>query len=93
MGYTIEKKDYGALVTKKDGTGEDAVVTNAWAFNDHVGISLTKGMSQGDTLILKAGWVELSIPIADLELIEEVPPVADDPVALMDSIAAVFVLD
>jgi len=93
--YRLAKKDYGALLTKveleADGVTEN--ITNAWAFNDHVGLSITEtGSSQGAMLSIKAGWMQIEIPLAELEIEEEVPPVGDV-LAAMEAVGAVFTLD
>jgi hypothetical protein len=53
--YKLAKKDYGALLTKVEGVEPDEKVTNAWAFNDHVGLSISEaGSSAGATLKIQA---------------------------------------
>jgi hypothetical protein len=75
----------------EDGVTE--VVKQAWAFNDHVGLSISAdGSSVGDVLLIKAGWMQIEIPLAELEIEEEVPP-AGDVLAAMEAVGAAFTLD
>jgi hypothetical protein len=95
MGYKLAKKDYGALLTKVEleADGVTEKVLNAWAFNDHVGLSISEGgSSAGAMLSIKAGWMQIEIPLAELEVEEVVPP-AGDALAAMEAVGAVFVLD